>query len=660
MLKKLKRYISILLTAAMVMMLTPVGGINVSAETSGTGWSFDETTGTLTITADNGTTAWRSSCDKKLVQSVKIQEGVNSIGGSAFSGCTALVSIEIPDSVKSIGSQAFTSCYKLKSVKIPNGVTSIGLMAFWDCLDLASIEIPNSVTSINNFAFVGCRSLTSIEIPNSVTSIGWSAFLDCKGFTSIEIPDSVESIGGAAFEGCSSLETITIPDSVVSIGNQALKDCSSLTSIVIPDSVTSVGSDVFMGCSSLENITYPSGLDASGASVPDTAVQIEYTDNNGEVTITGIILPEGKEPIEIPSTIGGKEVTKVDENIRDKVSSSGHTHQNEQEATCKKQAVCKICGSYGELAAHTPDSGTVTKQPTAAEAGVKTFKCTVCGEVTKTETVPALGGGSITPSDPSNPTDPSKPASPLTPVRPVASSQPDNGAPFIKSESGKSGWDAIKSEAENAGEDGVITVDMNGAAVVPESIFDTLKGKDLTLVFDMGGGVAWSVNGRDITSDINAGIDFSVKANTENIPIDVVNNITGERYSLQISLAHNGKFGFKAVLSINLGSNNAGRNAALYYYNNGNLRLMCESEISADGTAKLPFTHASDYLIVIEEKSSGNAENPNDGGETGKSDTQDSNPKTGDTREPWKTVLLGFTAAAIGVLLPRRNKIQAK
>ena len=63
---------------------------------------------------------------------------------------------------------------------------------------------------------------------------------------------------------------------------------------------------------------------------------------------------------------------------------------------------------------------------------------------------------------------------------------------------------------------------------------------------------------------------------------------------------------------------------------------------------------------MIEEKSSGNAENPNDGGETGKSDTQDSNPKTGDTREPWKTVLLGFTAAAIGVLLPRRNKIQAK
>lgn len=110
MLKKLRRYICILLTAAMTMMFTAAAGITAGAELSGTGWLFDETTGALTITTNDGTTAWRSSCDKKLVQSVEIQEDVTSIGNSAFSGCTALVSIEIPDSVQSIGSQAFTSC----------------------------------------------------------------------------------------------------------------------------------------------------------------------------------------------------------------------------------------------------------------------------------------------------------------------------------------------------------------------------------------------------------------------------------------------------------------------------------------------------------------------------------------------------------------------
>lgn len=641
MLKKLKRYICILLTAAIAMMFTPVGGITVSAETSGAGWSFDDTTGKLSVTADNGTTAWRSSCNKTLVQSVEIQEGVTSIGGSAFSGCTALVSIEIPDSVISIGSQAFTSCYKLKSVKIPNGVTSIGLMTFWDCLDLASIEIPNSVTSINNFAFVGCRSLTSIEIPNSVTSIGWSAFLDCKGFTSIEIPDSVTSIGGAAFEGCSSLESITIPDSVTSIGNEALKDCSSLTSIVIPNSVTSVGGDVFMGCSSLDNIIYPSGLDVGSASIPDTAVQIEYTDNNGEVTITGIILPDGKEPIEIPSAIGGKEVTKVDEDIRDKVSSSGHTHQNEQEATCKKQAVCKICGSYGELALHTPDSGTVTKQPTASEAGERTFKCTVCGDVIKTETIPALGGGSGTPFEPT--------------IRPVAPSQPDNDIPFIKDENGKTGWDAIKSEAENAKKGSVITVDMNGATVVPANIFDTLKGKDVTVVFDMGEGISWSVNGKTVTAQNAGDIDFSVKKNAGAIPIDVVNKLTGERYGMQISLAHNGEFGLTATLSIDLGSENAELYAALYHYSGGDTTFIDEGKIQEDGTVKLTFTHASDYLIVINEKS-GKTDNNTEASEPEKSDTEDGNPSTGETERPWGIMLISSVAVIVGAVSFKRKK----
>lgn len=40
---------------------------------------------------------------------------------------------------------------------------------------------------------------------------------------------------------------------------------------------------------------------------------------------------------------------------------------------------------------HKEDAGTVTKQPTCTEAGVKTFKCTSCGETLRTEPIPATG-----------------------------------------------------------------------------------------------------------------------------------------------------------------------------------------------------------------------------------------------------------------------------
>ena len=45
---------------------------------------------------------------------------------------------------------------KIKKVVIENGVTSIGQSAFWNCTSLTSITIPNSVTSIGQNAFHDC------------------------------------------------------------------------------------------------------------------------------------------------------------------------------------------------------------------------------------------------------------------------------------------------------------------------------------------------------------------------------------------------------------------------------------------------------------------------------------------------------------------------
>ena len=113
----------------------------------------------------------------------------------------------------------------ITTVNINNGVTSIGNSAFHYCNSLTSITIPNSVTTIGDCAFESCDDLTSITIPNSVTSIGYGAFRNCDGLTSITIPNSVTSIGGDAFHECSALTSITIPNGVTSIGSRAFDDC---------------------------------------------------------------------------------------------------------------------------------------------------------------------------------------------------------------------------------------------------------------------------------------------------------------------------------------------------------------------------------------------------------------------------------------------------
>ena len=221
-----------------------------------------------------------------------IPNGVTSIGGGAFYGCSALTSVTIPDSVTSIGGSAFLGCSSLTSTTIPDSVTSIGNGAFEDCSSLTSVTIPDGLTSIGAVTFSGCSSLTSITIPDSVTRISTSAFRGCssletlivdannpnyysEGNCIIEkstktlilgcknsiIPDDVTSIVSSAFYGCITLTSITIPDSVTSIGSGAFRGCSALTSITIPDSVTSIDSyTLFYGCSSLTSITIPNSV----------------------------------------------------------------------------------------------------------------------------------------------------------------------------------------------------------------------------------------------------------------------------------------------------------------------------------------------------------------------------------------------------------------
>ena len=168
------------------------------------------------------------------------------------------------------------------------------------------------------------------------------------------------------------------------------------------------------------------------------------------------------------------------------------------------------------------------------------------------------------------------------------------------------GWTDIREEIGSAEDGDTVTIDMNGETEVPAEIFEEIAGKDITVELDMGGGVTWTVDGRDVPEDVSlSDLDLGVDMDTSGISVDVINTVTGEYGAVQESLDHDGAFGFALTLTAPLGRENAGYWANLYHYDEGEEALTFETSarIAADGSAALRMTHASQYAIVIDEKS---------------------------------------------------------
>ena len=267
---------------------------------------------------------------------------------------------------------------------------------------------------------------------------------------------------------------------------------------------------------------------------------------------------------------------------------------------------------------------------------------------------------------------PAQPANPIRSQGNAAAEQGKQAMPFIRGEDGKEGWEVIKAETAARAEGERVTVDMNGASVVPGDVFDEIRGKNVTIEFDLGGGISWSVNGKSV-SDKVGDIDFRVTYGEEAsdaIPVDLINALTGERTSMNVTLAYEGRFGFEAVLRINVGAANQGLVANLFYYNESTreLEFISAGEVDAEGFAYLRFTHASDYTIVLDEASMEEAALTDttgaagsDGAESAETASEDSVKDNSDTESRaafiWLIAFAGIAAAAaIGAVAVKKRK----
>lgn len=207
----------------------------------------------------------------------------------------------------------------------------------------------------------------------------------------------------------------------------------------------------------------------------------------------------------------------------------------------------------------------------------------------------------VTPANPSNPTTPANPSNPSYPTG-GGSSSSSSGSNSNNNSKNDNNTDSKPSQAvSDAKPNTTVSISISTDSTnISSNIFLEAKEKNLTMELKLPNGVTWTIKAGTISDDVK-NIDINVDIKTNNIPKDSVNEIAQGNDSMQISLSHNGSFGFNAEVSIPVGSKYNGKYANAYHYNKGIMEFI-GSAMVAKGEAPLNLVHASEYAIVFSDE----------------------------------------------------------
>lgn len=178
------------------------------------------------------------------------------------------------------------------------------------------------------------------------------------------------------------------------------------------------------------------------------------------------------------------------------------------------------------------------------------------------------------------------------------------GVPYVKGYPRYNSWTNLTSYVKKIKSGNKLTITMNGEDTVPSSFLSALKGKNVTVVFELDNGSSWSINGKNITSakDVDLTVQYNI---TDGVPVKLVKAAkkkcdakTAAQFAVSDSYT---ALGFTGKCTVKFSSDYAGSFAKAYVYDSdsNSLKLVSKSMVDSDGYASFNASEGGIYLVVI-------------------------------------------------------------
>ena len=153
----------------------------------------------------------------------------------------------VPEDCKtfnSINSSENTVNKLINLIRIPEGIEEIGARCFSGC-KVKTVYLPKSLKTINGGSFERTQSLKYLTIPSRVSNIGGGAFSG-SGIETLYIEDGPQNLGPGSLSGMNFLKDVRLPNTLINIDAGTFSTDMALTKISIPNSVTAIASNAFL------------------------------------------------------------------------------------------------------------------------------------------------------------------------------------------------------------------------------------------------------------------------------------------------------------------------------------------------------------------------------------------------------------------------------